>query len=176
MHHMSDEQLMQRYATGDAEAFSALYGRYRGPLYRYLTRQVSSEAQANDLYQGVWEKIIRARDTFRPDTSFKAWAFRIAHNHLVDHYRRERPAASLEQAGFVGVPADQEELAEQAQRQEALASAIAHLPEEQRATVLLKLEGGFDLDRIAELTGVGRETAKSRLRYAVARLKQVMGS
>jgi RNA polymerase sigma-70 factor (ECF subfamily) len=176
MRHLSDEQLMHRYAADDLPAFEVLYERYRGPLYRYLARQVREEALANDLYQGVWEKIIGARKTYRPSAPFKAWAFRIAHNHLVDHYRQQRPATSLEQAGFIGVPGEQEELAEQQQRKAALETALAALPEEQRLTIMLRLEGGFDLDQIAKLTDVGRETAKSRLRYATAKLKQVMGS
>ncbi len=61
MREMSDEKLMQRYAKGDAKAFDQLYARHRAPLYRYFIRQVNDPATANDLYQGAWEKIIKAR-------------------------------------------------------------------------------------------------------------------
>ena len=66
MQEMSDEKLMQRYAKGDAKAFDQLYARHRAPLYRYFIRQVGNPATANDLYQGAWEKIIKARGKYRP--------------------------------------------------------------------------------------------------------------
>lgn len=166
---------MLRYAAGDITAFEELYSRYRGPLYRYLLRQVKDDAQANDLYQGVWEKVIGARNKYRPDAPFKAWVFRIARNHLVDFYRRQRPTTSIDQAGFVGTDDDQEHQQDQAQRKTSLRLAIRTLPEDQREAIMLRLEGDFSLEEIAALTGVGRETVKSRLRYATAKLKQVLG-
>lgn len=89
----TDEQLMQNYANGDAACFDLLYARHKGALYRYIKRQINDAATANDLYQGVWEKIIKARRKYKATTPFKAWMFRIAHNHLVDHYRRQKPPA-----------------------------------------------------------------------------------
>lgn len=175
MRDQSDENLMLRYATGDMDAFEALYARYRVPLYCYFVRQTGNTSEANDLYQGVWEKIIAGRARFAAGTPFKAWAFRIAHNHLVDYLRRQRPTAPLEQAGFLGTPPGQEDSADREQRQKALRKALKALPEAQRATVMLRLEGGFGIDEIALMTGVGAETAKSRLRYATAKLKQVLG-
>ena len=65
MREKTDEQLMQQYAKGNAQAFDQLYARHRGALYRYFRRQVNDEATANDLYQGVWEKIISARKKYR---------------------------------------------------------------------------------------------------------------
>ena len=95
MRERSDEELMNAYAKGDAAAFDALYQRHRAPLYRYILRQVRDPATANDLYQGSWEKVIRASARYRADAPFKAWLYRIAHNHLVDHFRRERPSVEL---------------------------------------------------------------------------------
>jgi RNA polymerase sigma-70 factor (ECF subfamily) len=174
MRDLGDEQLMQRYASGDMLAFEELYRRYRGPLFRYIRRQVADPATANDLYQGSWERIIKARRRYRPTAPFRAWAYRIARNHLVDHYRRQRPMASLDQSGFVAdLPGPEASIdAEDQQRQ--LQAAILELPPEQRDTLLLKLEGGLSLEEIATMTEVGRETVKSRLRYATARLKQVL--
>ena len=174
MQEWSDEQLMQRYASGDVAAFETLYARYRGPLYRFILRQVNDEAQANDLYQGVWEKLIGARSRYRPDRPFRAWMFRIARNHLIDFYRRQQPASSMDQAGFVATAAEQEDLLDQDRQKAALQAAIGSLPREQREAIMLRLEGEFSLDEIAQLTDVGRETVKSRLRYATAKLKQVM--
>ena len=96
MRGLSDEQLMRQYAAGDMSAFETLYERYRGPLYRYIQRQVREPATVNDLYQGSWEKLIKARRQFKPSASFRAWLFRIAHNHLVDHYRSRKQTEALD--------------------------------------------------------------------------------
>lgn len=171
MRERSDEALMQAYAGGDMAAFECLYARHRGPLYRYILRQAGDDATANDLYQGSWEKIIRARGSYTDKAPFKAWMYRIARNHVVDHFRRARPTSSLSPET---IPTDdpgpvQVLIGEQAASR--LAAAVSALPSEQREVLLLKLEGGFDLPTIAEITGVGQETAKSRLRYAVDKLK-----
>jgi RNA polymerase sigma factor (sigma-70 family) len=176
MQDRSDEELMQAYAGGDMTAFECLYARYRGPLYRYILRQVSDAAIANDLYQGSWEKIIRGRDHYTARAPFKAWMFRIAHNHVVDHFRRLRPVVDLPQTD--GLPADGPGPERTLLREEStarLAAAMQNLPAEQREVVLLRLEGGFDLDTIARLTGVNPETAKSRLRYAIVKLRAALG-
>jgi RNA polymerase sigma-70 factor (ECF subfamily) len=176
MHETSDEQLMQRYAQGDVGAFEQLYARHRGALYRYFSRQVRNAATANDLYQGVWEKIIRARRSYRPRAPFRAWMFRIAHNHLVDFYRQQRPARSVD---TLVLSDDRPEPAQHmidVEQNEQLLGGIAALPFEQRNTLLLKLETGLKIEEIANLTGVKRETVKSRLRYAVNKLKHSLGS
>ena len=143
------------------EAFETLYSRYRGPLYRYLLRLAGTETGANDLYQGAWEKVIAARRKLPHKAPFRAWLFRVAHNHAMDGFRRRQAETGLEAA---------------AEQRQSLESAVQALPAEQRDALLLKLEGGLDLDEIARVTGVGKETAKSRLRYAVARLKKTMAS
>jgi RNA polymerase sigma-70 factor (ECF subfamily) len=174
MRERSDETLMTEWAGGSLAAFETLYARYRGPLYRYFLRLVGDATQANDLYQGCWEKVIRARGQYRPDGPFRGWLFRIAHNHAMDGFRRRQPSTGLrdeEPDSSEPGPAARAESAERGQR---LLDALAGLPPEQRDTVLLRLEAGLDLDAIARATGVGRETAKSRLRYGVARLKQAL--
>lgn len=179
----SDEALMKAYAEGDMPAFEQLYQRYRGPLYRYILRLVGDPPTANDLYQGSWEKIIAARRRYEASAPFRAWMFRIAHNHAVDHFRRTRsPAFSAHHAPApddlaTANPGPEQALAStQAAAQAAtrLEAALRELPDEQRQAVLLKLEAGLDLRAIAEVTGVNPETAKSRLRYATARLKAVL--
>ena len=172
MREISDEKLMQRYAKGDAKAFDQLYARHRAPLYRYFIRQVSNPATANDLYQGAWEKIIKARHSFRPKAPFKVWMYRIAHNHLVDHNRRLRPEDSVEPDTLSDTHTDPSKDAIENERNELLRAGINALPLDQRNTLLLKLESGLKMEEIARVTGVGRETVKSRLRYAVNHLKR----
>lgn len=172
---MSDEQLMQQYAQGNAAAFETLYQRHRGPVYRYLTRQAVDTATANDLYQGVWEKIINARHRYRPDAKFTTWLYRIAHNHLMDHFRRQKPTLPEEQLNKLesGEP-DAAAVIDGQQQRDVLMQAIAMLPEDQRDTLMLKLEGGLSLEEIGFVTGVNRETVKSRLRYASNKLRRIL--
>jgi RNA polymerase sigma factor (sigma-70 family) len=169
---MSDEKLMRRYAKGDAKAFDQLYARHRAPLYRYFIRQVNNPATANDLYQGAWEKIIKARGSYRPASPFKVWMYRIAHNHLVDHYRRMRPEDSVEADTLSDNRSDPSRSVIDNEQNELLRVGITSLPVEQRNTLLLQLETGLKIEEIARVTGVGRETVKSRLRYAVNYLKR----
>lgn len=172
MRQTTDEQLMRQYARGNAQAFDQLYARHRGALYRYLRRQVSDEATANDLYQGVWEKIIAARKKYRSSAPFTAWMFRIAHNHLADHYRRAKPETYTEMDALTDQQSQPAEHAINGQQRQRLQENIAALPAEQRNTLLLKLETGLKMEEIASVTGTSRETVKSRLRYAVDKLKR----
>ena len=176
MRERSDEELMKAWAGGSMEAFETLYSRYRGPLYRYLLRLAGTETGANDLYQGAWEKVIAARRKLPDKAPFRAWLFRVAHNHAMDGFRRRQAETGLETETLAASSPGPADLAAAAEQRQSLESAVQALPAEQRDALLLKLEGGLDLDEIARITGVGKETAKSRLRYAVARLKKTMAS
>jgi RNA polymerase sigma-70 factor (ECF subfamily) len=175
MRDRSDEQLMKTYAGGSMEAFEVLYERHRGPMYRYILRLVGNPATANDLYQGSWEKIIKTRGRYKDSAPFKAWMYRIAHNHVMDHFRREQPIAGTPAEDTADKQAGPDEQISAQIRRQNLVAAIENLPPEQKDTLMLKLEAGLDLQTIADVTGVNKETAKSRLRYAVKKLKQVMG-
>ena len=174
MRDRSDEQLMANYAAGEIGAFDELYGRHRAPMYRFILRQVGDAVVAIDLYQGCWEKMIKARHTYRKSVPFRAWMYRIARNHLVDHYRRSPPPAEACVGELAEASAGPEEHLSRSEGAARLASAIRQLPVEQRETLMLKLEGGLDLKAIADITGVNPETAKSRLRYAVSKLKLLL--
>jgi len=172
MQEPTDEQLMHSYANGNAKAFDQLYARHRSALYRYFNRQVNNASTANDLYQGAWEKIIKSRSKYRKTAPFTAWMYRIAHNHLVDHYRRLKPDASVETDVLPDQQPGPGQGAIDAEQNEQLKAEISALPVEQRNTLLLKLETGLKMEEIASVTGVSRETVKSRLRYALDKLKR----
>ena len=171
MREPSDEKLMQQYAAGDMSAFENLYERYRGPLYRYIQQRVSDQATANDLYQGSWEKLIKARKRYNTAAPFRAWLFRIAHNHLVDHYRASRHTEPLDPEQMAASGADPTDILDHEHREMRFRDALRDLPDEQKNTLLLKIEAGLGLEEIGKITGVERETVKRRLRYATAKLK-----
>jgi RNA polymerase sigma factor (sigma-70 family) len=177
----SDESLMLAWAAGDAGAFETLYGRHRQRLYRFLLRQLRDGALADELFQDVWQKVIAARQGWRPEALFTTWLYRIAHNRLADHWRAQqyRPAAPEDaDARTERVPdpdTPERQLSEFEQRRQ-LQVALDALPPEQREVVLLRLEQELTLEEIGEVTGVGRETVKSRLRYAMDKLRAHLGT
>lgn len=171
----SDEQLMARYCDGDETAFEALYLRHRGPLFRYVRRLAPAGADAESIYQDAWMRVIQARAQWRRDQAFKPWLYRIAHNKVIDRLRRDAHMSASDDEAVAGLPAGGGELdVMQLLRDcvERLLALLAGLPEVQRSAFLLKEEAGLSLEQIGEVTGVGRETVKSRLRYALSRLRQ----
>lgn len=172
----TDDALMLAWAAGDASAFEVLYGRHRGPLFRFLLAQLRDRPLAEELYQDVWQRVIAARATWRPEAAFATWLYRIAHNRLNDHWRaqRHRPPAPLDAELRTAALADPEHpgsVAEQDEQRQRLQQALDELPDEQRETVLLRLQQELSLEEIGRITGVGRETVKSRLRYALDKLR-----
>ena len=177
-----DAQLMLAYARGEMRAFETLYARHRGALYRYLTRQARDGEIANDLFQEVWSRVIVNRARYEPRAKFRTFLFTLAHNCFIDHCRRMKTRPSgmgIEDADAADMlPANEDcqpysRLArDETSRQ--YRAALATLPAEQRDVYLLHEESDLSLEEIARVTGVGAETAKSRLRYAVAKLKAAM--
>jgi len=183
----TDEALMLAYRGGEGAAFEALYARWRGPLYRYFLRQCGHAGQADELFQDVFMRVIGAAASYEPTAKFTTWLFRIAHNRLVDHWRKmgREPVDPLPSSDGgddceFDPPAPEgaapERQAEQRELAQALLAALSELPEVQREAFLLAEEGGLTLEEIASISGVGRETIKSRLRYATAKLRHKLES
>lgn len=177
---ITDEALMRRYRDGDVRAFETLYGRHNGPLFRYFRRLVAPAAVAEELFQDVWASVIRARRQYEVRAKFTTWLYRLAHNRLIDHYRRTRTGVPLadgaEAAALEAATEDEwrepEHVLERQRLAQRLQAALARLPEAQREAFLLRTEGGLGLEEIAAVTGADVEAAKSRLRYAVAKLRR----
>ncbi len=180
----SDEALMLRYASdGEAYAFEQLYKRHRGPLYRFILRQCGTQATAEELFQDVWTNLIRARGRYQVKSKFTTLLYRMAHNRVMDFHRRNR---TQKNAGFSHNVEDADDTldpkarcAEDAlhdrRRVTHLLTLVEQLPQEQREAFVLHEEAGFSVREIAEVTGVGAETAKSRLRYAISKLRRGLG-
>ena len=176
---------MERYRDGETGAFDVVYGRHRGGVFRYMLRQCGNRDVAEELFQEVWMNLIRARESYVVQAKFSTYLYRLAHNRLIDHYRSQAggvPASFDDDNGpaletIAGRRGDDPAVAadgrQQAQR---LLRLVDELPEAQREAFLLQQESGMSVEEIAQATGVNRETAKSRLRYAIAKLRQGMQS
>jgi RNA polymerase sigma-70 factor (ECF subfamily) len=178
----SDEQLMLAYAGGDAGAFEALYARHKGALYRFVLRSVKARGEAEELFQEIWMRAIEARTRYTPQAKFSTWLYTIAHNRVVDHWRsrglalvslddEENPAPDV----AAGPGAEPHRQLEARQTLERLSAALAALPLAQREAFLLHHEGELTVAEIAAVTGSGEEAAKSRLRYAMNKLREAIG-
>jgi RNA polymerase sigma-70 factor (ECF subfamily) len=178
----SDEELMLRFGGGDAAAFDALYERHRGGVFRYLLRQCSNRAAAEELFQDIWMNLVQARSRYRVEAKFSTYLYTLAHNRLIDHFRRHRSVdlVSLDQEEddpleLPGAATLQPERAAESREQAArLLALVQALPPPQREAFLLQEEGGLTLEEIAGVTGSNREAVKSRLRYALAKLREGM--
>ena len=177
----TDEELMLAYAGGDAAAFEALYRKHKGALYRFVLRSVRA-GEAEELFQDVWMRVIEARARYVPAAKFATWLYTIAHNRLVDHWRaRGLAVVSLDaEESTVAEPAaapsaEPHRILEASQTGDRLAAAIAALPHAQREAFLLHHEGELTVAQIAAATGSNEEAAKSRLRYAMNKLREAIG-
>jgi RNA polymerase sigma-70 factor (ECF subfamily) len=178
---LDDRDLMGRYRDGDVAAFEALYTRHKGPLYRYYLRQGLEEAIAAELFQEVWMKIVKTRSGYRPTARFSTYMYRIAHNCLIDHFRRCGRSVEVFDEGIIQVqelPGDDADgpqaRAMSLEIRERFSAALEALPDEQREAFVLREETGLGLADIASVTNVSAETAKSRLRYAVRKLRTIL--
>ena len=173
----SDQDLMLQYGSGNADAFAELYARHKGPLYRFFKRQCRHEL-VDELFQETWARVIKARASYKASAKFTTWLYRIAHNLLIDygrkHSRQPHLVAVNSDEDSIHVEDTQASVSERAQASQLgqrLLDAINSLPIEQREAFLLKEESGLSLNEIAEVLDVGKETVKSRLRYAVKKLR-----
>lgn len=173
-HTPEDSALMLRYKDGDTAAFETLYKRHNDALYRYLLRLCRHQATAEDIFQDVWGKIINARSKYRPTAKFTTFMYRVAHNCFIDHVRRNKRHSNnveFEPELHADTSESPDMITERSLAKERLALALQELPEEQRDAFLLYEEAGLTIDQIAAVSGSNRETAKSRLRYAVNKLR-----
>ena len=174
----TDDELMQRYCDGDAAAFDTLYERHRAPLYRFILHQCRDRSVVDELFQDVWMALIEARHRYRPEAYFRTWLFTLARNRVIDHYRRaDHPAAVaiLDEEHLpepVASRSDEPHARAEANAQvSSIVSILTDMPAGQREAFLLYEEGGLSIEDIAAASGTTFEAAKSRLRYAIAKLR-----
>lgn len=180
---VADGELMLRYRRGDVRAFETLYSRHKGALYRYLQRMCREREIANDLFQEVWSRVIASRERYEVRAQFTTFLFQIAHNCAIDYFRRaERQRLNQTddvdelQDRLPGADAERPDArAAESQLRAAFKRELQRLPDEQRQVFVLREEGGLSLEEIGKITGVTMETAKSRLRYALAKLRAALG-
>jgi RNA polymerase sigma factor (sigma-70 family) len=188
----ADEDLMRKFCAGEAQAFQLLYARHEKPLYRYVRRLLGTAliAQADEVFQDTWMKLVDARESWqaRNDASFKTWLYTLAHHRAIDVLRKGGREISGDegwldddsQEAWQLWPAAMAEQPEQRAFWRKAGQQLLHcldgLPELQRAAFLLHHEDGLSLEEITQVVNAEFETVKSRLRYALAKLRACMGA
>ncbi len=189
---IGDEALMRKFCAGDSKAFQTLYARHEKPLYRYLRRLLGTGlvAQVDEVFQDTWMRLVDARDSWQPrdGVAFKTWLYTLAHHRAVDILRKSGREVSVDE----GWQDDDSETAwqlwpastaEQPEQQafwrkagQQLLHCLEGLPALQRAAFLLHHEDGLSLDEMTQVLNAEFETVKSRLRYALSKLRLCMGA
>ena len=188
----ADEDLMRKFCAGEAHAFGLLYARHEKPLYRYVRRLLgSAEAlQAEDVFQDTWMKLVDARDSWqaRDNASFKTWLYTLAHHRAIDILRKSGREVSADEGWLDDDEQEPWQLwpashAEQPEQQafwrragQQLLNCLDSLPALQRAAFLLHHDDGLSLEEITQVINAEFETVKSRLRYALTKLRTCMGA
>lgn len=186
----SDEELMSAYKAGDTVAYRALVERHHGPIYRFCLRALRSPEAAADATQEVFLRVVRNAASWEPKAKFTTWAYTIARNHCIDEARKGRFRKTESLNDTVGKDGEGEERIERVpstvpggdqvahgtRLRKAIDEALATLPEEQREVFLLREVSGLAFKDIADATGVGENTVKSRMRYALVALKKSLSA
>ena len=192
-----DDALMRAFAQGDARAFERLYARHHAALYRFLRRVLGREAgtQADEVFQDTWLRVVQARERWSPQgATFRTWLFTLGHHRAIDQLRKSGREVSLDVGDAAGEPwqpdidaaawqawptavgAEVEDRAFWRAAGQRLLDCLETLSAVQRSAFLMHHEDGLALEELARALEVGFETAKSRLRYAMSKLRTCMGA
>ena len=194
----TDDMLMTAYARGSAAAFETLYARHQAGLYRFVRRLLGTalSAQTDEVFQDTWLRVVNARERWEPQgASFRTWLFTLAHHRVIDLLRRSGREVALDSFDTEGdapwepetdawqhwpAPAGaaphSEELAFWRRAGERLLQCLDTLPLQQRSAFLLHHDDGLALAEVATTLEVGFDTAKTRVRYAMSKLRTCMGA
>lgn len=180
-----DEELMQRYALGDIAAFEELFTRHKNSVYAFIRGFITTEENADDLFQNVFIRLINARKKYKPSAKFSTWLFTITRSVCIDELRKKRrgklvpldpPTSDIERENpIMTIPCDTDDPRDQAYESEiqsAMKEIIAGLPEQQKEVLLLREKTDLTFQDIAKITGCSANTVKGRMHYALLALRQ----
>jgi RNA polymerase sigma-70 factor (ECF subfamily) len=171
----TDEALMRAVREGDLAKLGDLFDRYHRTLFEFLNRMTGSRELAQDLVQDVFLRILKYRASYRDDTRFEPWVFRIARNARADHYAKRQALLplsdeALERPDAAAGPEGQLEQEDDSVR---LRAALMRLGDDRRELIILARYQGMKLEAIAELLGIETGAVKVRIHRALKELRDI---
>ena len=181
---LSDQELVQAYIKGDHSAIEVLINRHRNKVYTYILLTIKNQQLAEDLFQETFIKVVQSLRSgkYKDNGKFLSWVIRIAHNLIIDHFRKEKQMNSISNDDSeVDLfnskklsDSNIEELIIDGQIKSEIRTLINELPDDQREVVLLRHYGGLSFKEIADQTDVSINTALGRMRYALINLRKLI--
>jgi RNA polymerase sigma factor (sigma-70 family) len=180
----SDYELIQRFIKGEQSCFEQLIHRHKNKVYAYISLYIRDHALAEDLFQDTFMKVIQSvkAGKYYDNGKFLSWVMRIAHNLIIDHFRRVKQMNTVSNDDYESDIFNSKKLADatveddmiKRQIQKDVRKMISLLPEDQREVVVLRHYAGLSFKEIAEITNVSINTALGRMRYALINMRKLM--
>lgn len=181
---MSDYELIERFINGEQSCFNQLIHRHKNKVYAYISLYIRDHALAEDLFQDTFMKVIQSVKSgkYQDNGKFVSWVMRIAHNLIIDHFRRIKQMNTVSNDDYESDLFNSKKLAESTveddiikrQIQKDVRKMITYLPDDQREVVILRHYAGLSFKEIAEITDVSINTALGRMRYALINMRKMM--
>jgi len=184
LHNLDDYVLVKRFIAGDEACIDELIGRHKDKVYTYILLIVKNPTLAEDIFQDTFIKVIRSlrKGNYQDKGKFLSWMLRIAHNLIIDHYRKQKllntvsndetPYDMLNKKSLAGGTIEDEIVHEQVVND--VRKLISYLPDDQRQVVYLRHYCGMSFKEIADYTGVSINTALGRMRYALINMRKMI--
>jgi len=182
--HLSDYELVQNFIKGNQTSLEVLIDRHRKKIYTYIILVVKDKYLAEDIFQDTFIKVIKSLNEgrYREDGKFLSWVIRIAHNLMIDHFRKEKQLNTISNDSYETDIFNSKKFAERTIEEELVHTQITkdirrliqELPDDQREVVILRHYCGLSFKEIAEQTNVSINTALGRMRYALINLRKMI--
>ncbi len=181
---LKDFELVTQFIDGDYSALETLINRHKSKIYTYIVLIVKDQALAEDIFQDTFIKVIKSlrKGRYQEKGIFVSWVIRIAHNLIIDHFRKAKHLKTLSNEDksvdifnskkFSDI--NVEDLMIRDQISKDVRRLVDELPEDQRQVILLRHYGGLSFKEIAEQTDVSINTALGRMRYALINLRKLI--
>ena len=184
LNQLSDQELIQRFLKGNHNSIEILINRHKNKVYTYIILTVKNQHLAEDIFQDTFIKVIKSLHAgkYRDNGKFLSWVIRIAHNLIIDHFRKEKQINTFTSDDYEAdifnskkiSDGNIEEFIIRDQILNDVRSLINELPDDQKQVILLRHYGGLSFKEIAEQTNVSINTALGRMRYALINLRKII--
>jgi RNA polymerase sigma factor (sigma-70 family) len=181
---ISDYELIQRFIKGEQSCFEQLIHRHKNKVFAYISLYIRDQALAEDLFQDTFMKVIQSvrAGKYQDNGKFISWVMRIAHNLIIDHFRRIKQMNTVSNDDYESDLFNSKKFADttveddmiKRQIQLDVRKMITMLPDDQREVVILRHYAGLSFKEIAEITDVSINTALGRMRYALINMRKIM--